>query len=211
MKYFNSLPLITTTDNSGNSYLLRNLLVRTELIPQLAKNSLVMYQYEVREGDTPEIIANKYYGDSYRYWMVLYGNPNMMDPQGDWPKSSQQFNLYLTDKYAEAANTAEQTVLAYTQTTPHHYEKIMTTVDDTSKTTAIKNIWVDFDTYNSIVPSTTTNTFADGSSVTLSISSKMVNIYDYENDLNESKRNINLINSNYINQMESQYQALVGS
>jgi hypothetical protein len=209
MKYFNSLPLITTTDTNGNSYLLRNLLVRTELIPQLAKNPLVLYQYEVRDGDTPEIIANKYYGDSYRYWMVLYGNPNIIDPQGDWPKSSQQFVLYLNDKYADEANTSGQSVLAYTQSTIHHYEKIITTVDNNSQTTAIKNVWVDLNTYNSIVPSTSVNTFADGSSVTLSVTSNAISIYDYENGLNESKRNINLINSNYISQMESQYQSLV--
>jgi hypothetical protein len=44
----------------------------------------------------------------------------------------------------------------------------------------------------------------------MSISKSLVTIYDYENLLNESKRNIQLINSSYVNQMESQYQELVG-
>ena len=85
----------------------------------------------------------------------------------------------------------------------------LTTVDNVSKTTAIKTVEVDLDTYNSIVPSSVTQTFSDGGSVTYSESKKIVSLYDYEISLNESKRNINIINSNYISQMESQYSNLV--
>ena len=209
MKYFNSLPLVTNTDANGNIYVLRNLLIRTELMPNLAKNPLLMYQYEIREGDTPEIIANKYYGDSYQYWIALYGNPQIVDPQADWPLTSQQFTIYLNDKYANDASNVGKTVLSYTQTTNHHYEKIITTVDNGTQTTVIKNVEVDFNTYNSILPFTNTNTFSDGTSVTMTVEKNAISIYDYEYLTNEAKRNINLINSNYVNQMEKQYDALV--
>ena len=210
MEYFSSLPFLTTSDGNGNAIILRNLLIRTGLIPQLAKNPLLFYQYEIRDGDTPEIVADKYYGSPFRYWITLYGNPNIMDPQSDWPLSQQQFALYLNDKYADDAGGVEN-VLSYALGTIHHYEKVITSIDNTSKTTATKAIEVDEDTYNSIALSNTTSTFPDGSSITYSVDKKAVSIYDYEDQLNESKRNINLINAKYTSQLETQYQSLVKS
>jgi hypothetical protein len=208
MRYFNSLPNITVTDNNNNSVVMKNLLVRTQLLPELNKNPLLFYKYSIQEGDTPEIIADKYYGDSYRFWMVLYGNSNIQDPQFDWALTSSQFLDYLKDKYKVAAG-GEQYVLAYTQSTVHHYEKLTTTIDELSKTETIKNVVVDFQTYQSIVDSTTTKTFSNGTSVTLKESKKVVSIYTYELEKNEAKRDIILIDSNYTSQMESSYNALV--
>ena len=210
MEYFSALPFLTTTDGNGNSIVLRNLLVRTGLIPQLAKNPLLMYRYAVQDGDTPEIVANKYYGSPFRYWIALYGNPQMMDPQSDWPLSTKNFTIYLQDKYATSANGTAN-VLSYTLGTVHHYEKVITTIDNTTKTTAIKVVEVDQDTYNSIIPLTTTSTFPDGSSITYTVEPNAVSIYNYEDQANESKRNISLINSQYTTQIETQYQSLVKS
>lgn len=206
MRYFNSLPYLTTNDNNGNIVALKNLLIRTQLIPQLAKNPLLFYTYSVQDGDTPEIIANKYYGDPFRFWITLYGNPTILDPQADWPMSSQQFLIYLNDKYGAVANG---NVLSYTQGTVHHYEKTVTSIDGDSGTTVIKTVEIDEPTYNLITPSTVTQTFPNGTTITYTISTNAVSIYDYENNLNESKRNINIINSAYANQIESRYQTLV--
>ena len=208
MKYFNSIPLLSTTDNKGNVEVLRNLLIRTGLIPQLAKNPLLFYEYEIREGDTPESVARKYYGDQYRYWIVFVGNSGIMDPQADWPLTSPQFLAYLRDMYAEAAGSI-QNVLNYTKGTIHHYEKVITTIDNSSQTTVIKNVEVDEDTYNTIIDKTETKSFSNGASVTYTISKSAVSIYDYENGLNEAKRNIQLINAAYANQVETQYKNLV--
>lgn len=210
MKYFDSLPFLVNQDTNNDLYVTRNLLIRTHLIPELAKNPLLFYKYAIQDGDTPEIIANKYYGTPYRYWVVLYGNPNIKDPQADWPLTNQQLTLYLKDKYSAAAGGADQ-VLSYISGTVHHYEKIITTIDNETKTTAIKNIEIDETSYNLITPFTQNKTFADGSSVTYSLSKSAISIYDYEDKLNESKRNINLINSAYVNQVETQYQSLVKS
>ena len=210
MKYFNSLPYLTNTDSNGNAYLLRNILIRTQLIPQLAANPLLFYKYQLQDSDTPEIVANKYYGDSYRYWIAMHGNPSMMDPQGDWPLNSEQLTTYLKDKYSEVAG-GKDLVLSYTQGTVHHYEKLITTVDDVTKTTTIKDVWIDETTYNSLVSYTKQQIFSDGSKITYSVKSKLVSIYDYENSVNEQKRSINLINSTYANQVEKQYQTLVSA
>jgi hypothetical protein len=210
MRYFDSLPYISNTDQYGNVTLLKNILLRTDLIPKLASNPLLFYEYPLQEGDTPEIVANKYYGDSYRYWIVLYGNPQIMDPQFDWPLSSNQFLTYLQNKYSAAANGVSN-VISYAQATPYQYQKVITTVDSATGTTAIKTVAIDQNTYNSIMPSTTKQTFPNGTTVTYTISTNVLSIYEYENDLNEAKRNIKLINKNYANDMELQYKILVSS
>jgi hypothetical protein len=207
MKYFNELPLILNTDKNGNYYPLRNILIRTKLIPELAKNPLLFYEYDIQESDTPESIAYKYYGDQYRYWIVLMAN-EMMDPQWQWPLTSQQFQKYLFDKYSVVAGGSSY-VMSYLTATVHHYEKVTTTYDSDSQITAIKTVEVDGATYAAIQPYTATTTFPDGSKGTYSITGNAISIYDYENQLNESKRRIKIINSKYVSQMESIYSQLV--
>jgi hypothetical protein len=207
MKYFNELPLVINSDGQGNYYLLRNILIRTKLIPELAKNPLLFYQYDIQESDTPETIAYKYYGDSYRYWMVLMAN-EIMDPQWEWPLTSKQFSKHLIDKYSSIAG-GDNLVMTYLNSTVHHYEKSMTTIDSNTGTTAIKTVTVDQQTYQLIQPSSTTSILSDGSKVTYTVGGNAVSIYDYENDLNESKRTIKLINSKYVSEMEATYSNLV--
>lgn len=207
MKYFSSLPFLALTDSNNDSYLLKNLLIRTKLLTKLSRNPMLFYKYTIQDGDTPESIAYKYYGDQYRYWIVLMCN-EITDPQWQWPLTNQQMTIYLNDKYSTAAG-GENNVFSYIQTTIHHYEKLVTTVDNSSQTTSIKNVEIDEDTYNALQIENKTNTFADGSTVTYRVSKKAVTIYEYENDLNESKREINLLNASYAGDMENQYQKLV--
>jgi hypothetical protein len=209
MLYFNTIPRISTSDNNGNSIILTNLLKRVNIIPSLLKNPSLFYQYDIQEGDTPEIIAAKYYGDSYRYWLVLYAN-QILDPQWDWPLTSSQFDVYIKDKYAEAAAAANvSSVIAYTTGTVQQYTQTITTVDSTSLTQTSKTIVIDENTYNSITTGVTSQTFPSGAVVTQTVSKNATNIYDYELELNESKRTISLIKSIYVSEIESQFKSLM--
>tara|TARA_R110000868_G_scaffold288359_1_gene548642 strand:+ start:27 stop:659 length:633 start_codon:yes stop_codon:yes gene_type:complete len=208
MKYFNSLPFIANEDSVGDYYYLKNILIRTKLVSELSRNPMLFYKYSVQDSDTPESIAYKYYGDQYRYWLIFMAN-EIMDPQWDWPLTNQQFDFYIKNKYATAAG-GENNVLSYTLGTVHHYEKTITTYDSDTQTTSIKTVVVDQEQYNLIQTESTTKTFANtNSSVTYTIGKSAISIYDYENDLNESKREINLINKLYISDVESQYELLV--
>lgn len=217
MKYFNTLPNILTSDYNGNTLTLKNILKRAVLLPQLQNNPLLFYTYTSQDGDTPESVAYKYYGDQYRYWIVLYGNGSL-DPQYDWPLPSRQFVDFIVSKYTNdtanslniSANTVTSSqVLSYVQGTIHHYNKIIITTDNVSKTQSAKTIEIDANTANSVISSTSTVTFSDGSSATQITSVVPVSIYDYENNLNEDKRNIKLINNSYVGAMESQFQSLM--
>ena len=61
MKYFNTLPTIINVNDNGSAQVLKNLVVRNNLIDTLSNNPLVFYKYTVQEGDSPEIVAYKYY------------------------------------------------------------------------------------------------------------------------------------------------------
>jgi hypothetical protein len=208
MLYFNTLPKILTNDNKNNAIVLTNILARAELVQNLMTNPLMFYDYDIQDGDTPDIVASKYYGDSYRYWLVLFSN-QILDPQWGWPLSSQQFTLYLNNKYSVAANA--NTVLAYTSSTIYEYRKIITTTDETSLAITSKTYVVDEPTYLATMPSTKTATFSNGTTATEVITKEAVNIYDWEVEQNESKRTIKLINAIYAPQFESQFKSLMGT
>ena len=197
MQYFDTLPKIIETDNVGVSRVFTNLMARASIIPDVLKNPLVYYSYDIQEGDTPEIVAYKYYGDSYRYWIVLFAN-ELLDPQWSWPMDSTVFEAYMAEKYPSGNTT----------TTVYSYEKKLTQTDNSTNTVTINTIDVNQTEYNSIIQNTETYSIGN-STVTVATTKRIVTIYDYEYELNESKRKINILNSVYVDQMESQFKSLM--
>ena len=197
MKYFETIPKVVYTDEKKNSKIFTNLLTRTSIKPTLLDNPVIYYKYDIQDGDTPEIIAHKYYGDVYRYWIVLYVN-QILDPQWGWPITMNTFESYINDKYP-SINVYD---------TAHHYEKIITQVDNGTLTTTTNTLVIDEFTYNNLPDSTKSVYFPSGT-VTITTTKKIVSLYDYELDLNESKRNIKILNSNYVDQIETEFSKLM--
>ena len=209
MLYFNNFPKVITTDYKNNSIVMTNLMTRVEIIPSLLQNPLLYYSYNYRDSDRPDIIANKYYNDVNRFWLILYAN-QVMNPQWDLALPANEFNVYVNDKYATAANTANVPVETYTTNTIYEYRKTITTYDSTSGTTTNKTIVIDLNTYNSITSgATTTSTFSNGTYVSQTITTEAVSIYQYELEQNEAKRSLNILNASYANQIEKEFQTLM--
>ena len=74
-------------------------------------NSVVYYDYIVPEGETPEILADKFYNSSERHWIILMLN-NIVNPLMDWPMSYFSLNKYINSKYSanNYANTANTSI-----------------------------------------------------------------------------------------------------
>ena len=197
MQYFNILPKILSTNYNGGTIILTNLLARANILPEALKSPLLYYTYDIQEGDTPEIVAHKYYEDSYRYWIVLFAN-QIIDPQWDWPLSGNNFQKYIVDKYT-AFNP---------NSTIHHYEKIVEQTDVSTNTISKNTIVISQNTYNSLVSSTTSYTLPTGT-VSVTTTGRAVDYYTYELELNESKRNISLLNKNYVNEFENELRSLM--
>lgn len=210
MKYFQTLPTIINLDSNNTIYTLKNLLARTTLIPELSKNPMFFYKYTIQDGDTPESIAYKYYGDQYRYWLVLIGN-DIFDPQFDWPLNSQQFEHYITEKYRNdtanslsvSANTVTTSqVFAYVNSETHHYEQVIISTDNSTAIKSQKTVQIDETTYNDLDVGSETYTFTGGETVTQETQKSVVSLYDYEFNANEEKRQINIIQDRYAKDVE---------
>jgi hypothetical protein len=197
MQYFDTLPKLIKIDNNGNALVLTNLLARASILKTFFDNPVVYYNYDLQEGDTPEIIAHKYYGDVYRYWIVLYTN-TIIDPQWQWPVNSDVFSKMLVDKYP-SINTAS---------TIKKYQKVVTQYDVNTGTTTVNEIVISQNDYESLFETTNTYTLPTGD-VIITVAKKALSIYDYELEQNEKNRKIRLLNSIYVNQLEKELQTLM--
>lgn len=211
MRYFSNFPKLITSDGRGNVNLSTNLLTRVNLVPSLLNNPSIFYKYNLQDGDTPEIIASKYYDNPYRYWIFLYGN-NIMDPQWDLSLSDKNFEAYLQSKYYDSANSNNQTVLAYTKSTVKYYKKVVTTLDSNTETETTLKYNVDAQTYANLPSNLVTTKYFNGLTfVTVTQTKETQNIYDYELEVNESKREVNIVNRTYATSMEERLKSLLST
>ena len=118
--YFTKFPyIIYDSVVNGEFKIVTNLLRRVAIRSKIKVNTLFFDTYDVKEGETPEMIAHKLYGDSELHWIVLLVN-NVTERYHQWPKNNNQFLAYINDKYSNVDAT-------------HHYEISQTSGDTTIK------------------------------------------------------------------------------
>ena len=97
--YFESFPKIFYDSvGQGNPKVVTNLLRRVAIRAKVKTNTMLYDTYDVKSGETPEIIADKLYKDPELHWIVMLVN-NITDRYHQWPMKEQQFNTYLNEKY----------------------------------------------------------------------------------------------------------------
>ena len=116
--YFANFPLIPY-DSVGNGKfkLVTNLMKRVALRSKVRTNIMLFDTYEVKEGETPEMLADKLYGDPNLHWIIMYVN-GITDRYHQWPLTTPQFLAFINDKYSNPDGT-------------HHYEMAQTSGDTT--------------------------------------------------------------------------------
>jgi len=116
--YFQNFPLIPYDSVGNGQYkLVTNLLKRVALRTKVRTNAALFDTYDVQEGQTPEMIADKLYGDPNLHWIIMYVN-NITDRYHQWPLTTPQFLAFLNDKYSNPDGL-------------HHYEITQTSGDTT--------------------------------------------------------------------------------
>ena len=137
--YFSSFPVIPY-DSKGDLQFkdVTNLLRRIGMRTKLKTNTFLYDTYSVKEGETPEMIAHKLYGDSQLHWIILLVN-EITDRYHQWPMSGGQFLDYLNDKYSNPDAI-------------HHYETTQTSGDTKVKIEVFNE--VDDDAYTGLTPIT---------------------------------------------------------
>jgi hypothetical protein len=112
MSYFSKFPLMAYDMKGDQNYkLLPDILRRVKLRTGIRSGTFLFDNYDVKDGERPEDVAFKLYGDTEYHWIVLMTN-NITDRYYQWPLSQPQFQEYITDKYGAGSEDAV-----------HHYEK----------------------------------------------------------------------------------------
>jgi hypothetical protein len=198
--FLNLFPRIRYDINKNkytNYDVITNITFRVSIIKNTLNNISTYFEYQISEGDTPEILAQKVYKDPEAYWVILYAN-DIYDPQYDWPLNYKSFTSYIASKYGS---------IEWAKSNYHHYEKVVERVNGEVRTITKFDINEDSLTSNSMnVPYDTYDNLAEaeyntynlaGKTISETITRNRVSYYDYENQLNENKRTIKIIKKEY--------------
>ena len=98
--FFARLPYIQyTLDNGKTQQILPDILRRLKLSDELKNNASFFDQYDIKDGETPEIVAARLYGNPELHWIILLTN-DIIDPRFDWP-----LNYYNLAEYCKGIFT----------------------------------------------------------------------------------------------------------
>jgi len=204
--YFSRFPKIYHSVDEYNSLdRITNIMAKFSINEATKENTAVYYEYDIRESDTPEIIAKKLYGSPSRHWIVLMMN-NIVDPKYEWPLSTITLNNYIDAKYStsEYANSNTSGAgMTYAQSNVHSYYKIITTTVP-SGNTIVKEYQVDSNTYANVTVSTSSVTLQDNNVITIVVSKDVKTYYEYEVEQNESKRKIKVLKNDFVKPLEDE-------
>jgi len=184
-KYFRRLPNFdyvsrgNTTKTIGEYTQVKNIFKRVKIREDIFNELAYFTKYQIVGDERPDNIANKVYGDPNLDWVVMLSN-NILNFENEWPMTQYSFNKYLLDKYGTYENIYSI----------HHYTT--NEITDSQKRIIVPK--------GLEVPSTFSVTYYDiGLDQEVTRTDKIqVSNYDYEVALEDQKRNIYLIKSNFL-------------
>ena len=176
--YFDNFPVIVYDSVGQGKYKdVTNLLRRVAMRSKVKSNTLMFDTYDVKEGETPEMIADKLYGDPELHWIILLIN-DITDRYHQWPMSTPQFLAYVNNKYSNVDGV-------------HHYE-IAQDSGDTDTKIEVYN--------NSALYTGDSDFYASASTVTN---------FEYEENDQDKKRKIRLLDPSFIDQFVTEFKSLM--
>ena len=99
-QYFETFPKRQyDIDNSGNTKIVTDIFRRVKVRNKISDNVILFDKYDVQEGEKPEDIAYKIYGEADYFWVVTLIN-NVVNRYYDWPLDEFVFQQYVADKYS---------------------------------------------------------------------------------------------------------------
>tara|TARA_A100001234_G_scaffold126705_1_gene111208 strand:+ start:3484 stop:4149 length:666 start_codon:yes stop_codon:yes gene_type:complete len=184
--YFKQLPNFEYVSRLPDSKIsdfieVKNLFKRGLLREDIFQNLAFFTKYKIRNNDRPDNVAFDFYEDSNLDWLVLVCN-NIINIQTEWPMDQNDLDAYLLDKYGNYESLYSGI---------HHYET--TEVRDNQNIVIVpEGLQVESDYqitfYDNDLETQVTKTPV-----------KSVTNYEYENLIEDNKRNIFLLKPEYIN------------
>jgi hypothetical protein len=180
--YFRQLPQLdypSLSNDRKSAYdyqLVKNLFKRAVLRDDVFNDVTNFEKYSVEGDERPDQVAYDFYGDSGLDWIILTTN-NIIHVRDEWPMSNRDFLTYLNEKY-----TSEEL------SNVHHYET--REIRDESNT-LIQPAGVRVKSDYSV-------TYVENDTVKTESSIKMLTFLEHETNLNDAKRNINILKPDYV-------------
>ena len=176
-KFFPQFPKIqyNLSGKNGNTNVVTDIFRRVKIRSKIADNVSLLDKYDVAEGEKPEDIAYKIYGDTDYFWVVTLVN-NIVNRYYDWPLDSFSFQEYVKDKYSNPDGI-------------HHYEVTQSSGKQTGDGPADYSHKLEV---NSDYPG-----------------AQSVSNREYENRLQDQKRQINILLPKYLATFEQEFRRLI--
>jgi len=178
--YFTPHPLVSYDPTGEGAPQLAIDITRRFKLQEVTSNSkLVFYDYQIKERDRPDVMAEKYYGNSRLDWLFFITN-SIFDPYFQWPLTQNQFNEYMRQRYGSIATA---------QATNHHYEQIIT---------PRKEYYSNFVNELVVIPERVVIVDQTTYTSLASTAKRAVSVYDYEESQNNLRRNIKILDTVYV-------------
>ena len=180
--YFKQLPeldypsLANDRKSAYDYQTVKNIFKRAVIRNDIFDEVTAFEKYSVEGDERPDQVAYDFYNDSGLDWVILTTN-NIIHVRDEWPMGSQDFLTFLNEKY-----TDEQL------SNVHHYE---TKILRDSRGRLMQPEGLKVKSNHSI-------TFLDNGVLRTESSIKQVTFLEHETDLNDAKRNINILKSEYL-------------
>lgn len=219
-RYFDYFPktYYDVETDKNNLEVVTNIIARFKFEQKLKENTASFYQYEIKDSDTPEIIASKFYNNPERHWIILAFN-NIIDPQWDWPLDYRSFYEYVKVKYQDEANTANEAAnatiflsgydWAKSANNIHSYYKIITVTNNKDSEVYSNKIQVDSNTYLNTAITSASYTLQSSVVITETVTKITKTYLEYEEEQNESKRKINLLKPEFVAPLEEEFRRII--
>ena len=176
-EFFADFPII-----KYNNEPVRDISVRIDILENIKTDPYALLPYTIKDGERAEEVAYLYYGNPKYVWVVYLSN-NIIDPYFEWPLDNYEFEQTLAKTYAAQALAASPSNV--------RWEDVVNWANSTSTTSNI--------VYYRRISDPTVRMNKDGLAfVSDAADWQAVRVYDDEFEKNESRRNIQLLNKEYV-------------
>ena len=134
--------MVYDVKGNDNYKLLPDILRRVKQRNAIASGQFIFDTYDVINGEKPEDIAYKWFGDAQLHWVILMTN-NVTDRFYQWPMSQPQFQAFLEDKYDNPDGIHHYEITKSSGNTsssgPNDYSHLVEVNSDTDNASSISN------------------------------------------------------------------------
>lgn len=193
--YFRKLPSFEYVSRLPNAKIgdytqVKNFFKKGSLRQDIFQNLAFFEKYKIKGNDRPDNVAYEVYNDSTLDWVILLAN-NIINIQTEWPLTQNSFDTYLKEKYGNGL-TLEEDIYNAIYNGIHHYETIE--VKNSVGVTIVPSGLIVDSNYSVNYYDFYIDEQVDSGNIAIPITN-----YEYEEKLENDKRNIYVLKPKYIN------------